>query len=261
MVLSPDVVDAYLARLGWETPTRPEPSFDSLRRLHLAHLQAVPFEDLSIHVGEPIVLDVGALVDKVVRRRRGGFCYELNGAFAGLLEALSFEVTMLEAGVVFDGGKEGPPFDHMTLRVDIDGASWLADVGFGACFFVPLPLDDRTDHDDPGGVFRISAHGDGELELSKNGVPEYRFRPGPHVLADYEAMCRFHQTSPESHFTHNSLCSLPLDGGHGRVSMRYRTLIITRDGERTEQELTTADEVRHAYLKWFGIELDALPPR
>src|ERR1035438_9191196 len=86
----------------------------ALRDLQLAHLLTVPFENLSIHLGEPIVLEQADLVAKVVRMHRGGFCYELNGAFAGLLTALGFRVSMLSARVFGTGGQPGPPFDHMT---------------------------------------------------------------------------------------------------------------------------------------------------
>src|SRR5215213_9521921 len=124
-------VDAYLERIGYRGP--PAPTAETLRRLHVAHLLAVPFENLSIHAGEPVVLDDESLFDKVVARRRGGFCYELNGLFAALLRALGFEVEMLSAAVRGSAGKFGPEFDHMTLLVKL-GERWLADVGFGDSF-------------------------------------------------------------------------------------------------------------------------------
>ena len=102
-------LDAYLARIG---ATRAS----TLVELHELHLAAVPFENLSIHLGEAIVLDEDLLVDKIVNRRRGGFCYELNGAFAALLRALGHDVRILSAKV-FNDGAYGPPFDHMALRV------------------------------------------------------------------------------------------------------------------------------------------------
>jgi len=96
-------LDAYLARIGAARPTRADAA--ALRELQLRHLLAVPFENLSIHLGEPIVLEPAALLDKLVRRRRGGFCYELNGAFADLLSTLGFGVTLLAARVF---GEDGP---------------------------------------------------------------------------------------------------------------------------------------------------------
>ena len=81
-------VGAYLERIGYDGPLAP--TAETLRRLHVAHLLAVPFENLSIHAGEAVVLDDESLFDKVVRRRRGGFCYELNGLFAALLRSVGF---------------------------------------------------------------------------------------------------------------------------------------------------------------------------
>src|SRR5262249_61245530 len=108
-------VDAYLARIGAGRPARVDA--EALRDLQVHHLYAVPFENLGIHLGEPVSLDEGALVEKLVHRRRGGFCYELNGAFAGLLSALGFTVTLLAARAYGRAGW-GPPFDHLSLRVD-----------------------------------------------------------------------------------------------------------------------------------------------
>jgi N-hydroxyarylamine O-acetyltransferase len=119
-------VDAYLARIGAERPARPD--IGSLRDLHLRHLRTVPFENLGIHLGEDIVLESGALVAKIVDRRRGGFCYELNGAFGALLSALGFEVDLLAARV-FAGDGLGVPYDHLALRV----GPWLADFRGSAC--------------------------------------------------------------------------------------------------------------------------------
>src|SRR5919205_541160 len=102
-------VDAYLRRIDYRGPL--EPTAETLRQLHVAHLLAVPFENLSIHAGEPVVLEDESLFDKVVARRRGGFCYEVNGLFSALLRALGFRVEMLSAGGARRGGGLRPPLD------------------------------------------------------------------------------------------------------------------------------------------------------
>ena len=130
--------EAYLDRINYRGSLAP--NAETLRQLHLAHLLTVPFENLSIHYGEPIVLVEEVLFDKVVRRRRGGFCYELNGLFATLLHALGFNVVMLSAGVVNTAGEVSAEFDHMTLLVHLD-QRWLADVGFGDLFREPLLME------------------------------------------------------------------------------------------------------------------------
>jgi N-hydroxyarylamine O-acetyltransferase len=194
-----DWVDDYLARIGVARPLSAD--LKALQDLQAAHLLAVPFENLSIHLGEPIVLDQAALVAKVVLMRRGGFCYELNGAFAGLLRALGFRVSLLSARV-FGGGKQpGPPFDHMALRVDL-AEPWLADVGFGRFARQPLRLSFRGDQHDPGGTFRVadSPSGHGDLDVFHDGEAAYRVDPRPYTLHDFAPTCWWQQTSPGSHF-------------------------------------------------------------
>src|SRR5438067_13864827 len=113
------MIDAYLARIGYDGPR--EATAEVLRALHERHLFTVPFENLDIHLGREIVPDERRIVDKVVRQRRGGFGYEMNGAFAALLRALGFEVDMLSARVPRPDGTTSPEFDHMTLLVRADG--------------------------------------------------------------------------------------------------------------------------------------------
>lgn len=250
-------ITRYLERLGVPRPT--EPDAGSLRTLQLAHLKAVPFENLSIHLGEPITLEPGALFDKVVGRRRGGFCYELNGLFAGLLTALGHRVTLLAARV-FDGDTPGPLFDHLALRVDLD-EPWLVDVGFGDFTDGPLRLDERADQRDAAGVFRIvpapGDHGEhGDLDVVREGVPRYRLTARPYELADFVPTCWWQATSPRSHFTGSPVCSIRTD--RGRTTIGGRTLIRTEHGERSERVLDDT-ELRAAYLEHFGIALDRLP--
>ena len=130
-------VERYLQRIGYSGSTAPTER--SLRAIHRAHLISVPFENLSVRGGEPIPLDEEALFEKIVVRRRGGFCYALNGLFASLLEGLGFRVARLAGRV----GVPGIAFDHLALRVDLE-RPWLADVGFGDSFLDPLHLDAGT---------------------------------------------------------------------------------------------------------------------
>jgi N-hydroxyarylamine O-acetyltransferase len=246
-------VDAYLARIGAARPDRLDAV--ALRELQLRHLHAVPFENLSIHLGESVVLDEKALVDKIVHRRRGGFCYELNGAFGTLLTALGYRVTLLAARAFGPDGV-GPPFDHLALRVDLAG-SWLVDVGFGRFTHHPLRLDGRDDQADPGGTFRITEADDGDLDVTADGTPQYRIEPRPRVLADFEPTCWWHQTSPRSHFTQSLVCSIPTVTG--RVTLTGRTLIETAGGKRHERILGSDAEVLTAYQRHFGIVLDRVP--
>ena len=250
-------VDRYLDRIGAGRPVRADAG--ALAELQLRHLRSVPFENLSIHLGEPIVLEEAVLVDKLVERHRGGFCYELNGAFAALLAALGYQVTLLGARVHTPDGL-GPPFDHLALRVDTDTTeSWLVDVGFGSFSHHPLRLDRQADQPDPAGSFRITPTADGDLEVTRDGEPQYRLEPRPRRLADFTPTCWWHQTSPASHFTRALVCSLLTRTG--RITLSDRTLIETTPSGRHERVLIDDTEVLDIYRTRFGIDLDRLPPR
>ncbi len=130
-------VAAYFDRIGYSGD--PNSSIETLRAVHRTHLFTVPFENLDIGLHREIPCDENAAIRKIVERKRGGFCYEMNGAFAALLRELGFQVTLLSARVAREDGGEGPEFDHLTLRVDLE-EPWLADVGFGESFLDPLRL-------------------------------------------------------------------------------------------------------------------------
>jgi N-hydroxyarylamine O-acetyltransferase len=245
-------VEAYLKRINYDGPL--EPTAEMLRHLQVAHLLNVPFENLSIHSGEPIILDDEVLFQKVVERRRGGFCYELNGLFAALLRSLGFEVAMLSAQVANAEGDFGPDFDHMTLMVTIE-ERWLADVGFGDSFIEPLALDRRDEQAQGDRAYRIVF--DAErlvVQCSDHGgkcQPQYRFTLHPYEYSDYAEMCRYHQTSPMSHFTKGRICSRLTP--RGRISLADMRFITTEDGDRRERSVVNQDEYAEILRQDFGI--------
>ncbi|MFB8771429.1 arylamine N-acetyltransferase family protein [Streptomyces broussonetiae] len=262
--MEPVQTDAYLRRLGVERPARP--TSDALRELHLRHLQTVPFENLSIHLGEEIVLTEERLLGKLLGSGRGGFCYELNGAFAGLLTALGFDVTLLAARVHVPGGGLGIPYDHLALRVGtVDGGEWLADVGFGGLSNGVLAWRERGEQVDAAGVFRLvdvagtAPEPGGDVDVVKDGRAQYRLEPRPRALGDFVAGAWWHRTSPESHFTRSLVCSRVTEDG-GRVTLSGRKLKTTgADGESEVRELADDAEVLAAYRESFGIELARVP--
>ena len=148
--------EAYLERINYSGPMLP--GKESLRQLQLSHLLTVPFENLSIHIREPIVLQYELLFDKIVQRKRGGFCYELNGLFSALLNRLGFNSVMLPAGVANDEGGFSPDFDHMTIMVVLEDR-WLVDVGFGDSFRQPLLIDNRAPQFQENRSYRIKDDG------------------------------------------------------------------------------------------------------
>jgi len=249
------VVGAYVARLGVPRPDRLDAA--ALRALHRAHQETVPFENLSIHLGERISLDPGDLVDKIVHRRRGGFCYELNGLFALLLRALGARVEYLGARV-HGGGTLTAPIAHLALLVHAadGGGPWLADVGFGAHSTYPLRWEEPWVQEDPGGGFRLVRVGD-EVEVTRDGQPQYRIDPRPIALTDCVPTCWWTATSPESHFTTGTVCSRLT--GDGRISLAEDRLIRTVAGVKSEETLDGDAAILAAYHEHFGLDLPHVP--
>jgi N-hydroxyarylamine O-acetyltransferase len=243
-------VTAYLQRIGYSGALTPDAN--TLRELQRAHLFAVPFENLDIGWRREIRTDQQAFVRKIVQERRGGFCYELNGAFAWLLEALGFRVTLLSARVPRADGSDGPEFDHLTLRVDIE-EPWLADVGFGDSFVDPLHLQVGLEQEQNGNLFRIVDEG-GLLRLEKKEVAwktEYVFQLKARRLQEFAAMCSYHQTSANSPFTQKRLCSRATPDG--RITLSEMKLVTTHKGARAERALTSDEEWFAALEKQFGV--------
>lgn len=238
-------VPGYLCRIGAD-------STSSLSDLQRAHLLAVPFENLSVHLDEPYSLAPADLYDKVVTRRRGGFCYELNGLFAVLLTELGHAVELRSARVARDEGW-GPPLDHLALVV----GDLLVDVGFGAHSTYPLRLDTTEDQDDPGGVFRVVPRPYGELEVTHDGERAYLIEARPYELTDFTAMCWWQSHAPTTPFTTSLVCSRLTDTG--RVTLSGPRLIETTAGHRSERELTSDEEVLVTYRDRFDIALDRVP--
>ena len=250
-------VNAYLKRIDYDGPL--DVSAETLRKLQVAHLFHVPFENLSIHASEPIVLDDEALFAKIVERGRGGFCYEANGLFAALLRALGFDVSMLSAEVARGDGQFSPPFDHMALMVRLD-ERWLVDVGFGDSFLEPLRLDTTSEQVQGAQSFRIEPEDQYRVLFRRNGEkwePMYRFTLEPHVFADYEEMCRFHQTSPQSHFTQNRICSRATPAG--RITLSGMRFIVTTNQGREERLLGSAQKYEDVLRDQFGIAMNHNP--
>ena len=241
----------YLERITYHGSL--EPTLPTLQALHEAHLLAVPFENLDIPLGRPIVLDEASLWSKIVEQHRGGFCYELNGLFALLLRALGFQVDMLSASVARATGGFGPDFDHLTLLIHLE-QDWLADVGFGESFRQPLRLQAILIQQQDKGSYCLEREGEFWIYQEWDGAwkPAYRFSVQPHALRDFAAMCHYHQTSPQSTFTQKRVCSLATRSG--RITLSDQLLITTHEGERTEKVLTH-QEYQAVLAEQFGIDL------
>jgi N-hydroxyarylamine O-acetyltransferase len=244
-------LDAYLERIGLTRPI--EPNLEGLEKLQRAHLSTVPFENLDVHARRGVGTEDAVTVDKVVRRRRGGWCFELNGAFATLLTALGYEVDRYAATVL------QPPISpiptHLTLRVQID-RPYLVDVGFGDSFIRPLPLDSPGPHDGGSGRYHFLFE-DGittllSLDSDGTSTPQYRFRSVALRPSDFETASNHLQTAPGLRWTQTRFATRLIDGGPDRVTLLEDQIKFRRDGVWLEEPVT-----REAWpdllAEWFNL--------
>jgi N-hydroxyarylamine O-acetyltransferase len=248
-VRSPTPADAYLTRIGVAAAGPPSP--DALAALHRAHMLSVPFENLDIHLGRPHVLDVETNVAKVVERRRGGWCFELNSAFAWLLGVLGYDVTLMAARVHGEVGAAAADFAHLVLAVELD-APWLVDVGFGDSFTTPIRLEPVIDQPRDGCVYRLRDDGE-RLTLLRDGLPSYDFAPVARRLDDFAEMCDVLQTT-DTAFTRGWICSRATEDG--RLTISDLRLITTAGARRQERPLCDQAELRAVLADRFGVVLD-----
>jgi N-hydroxyarylamine O-acetyltransferase len=220
-------------------------------------LLSIPFENLDIHMHRPIILSEIAFNDKIIKHRRGGFCYELNGSFAALLTKLGFQVSMLSSRVARKGGGFSPDFDHMTLLVQLKH-QWLADVGFGDSFTKPKRLDRAGPQTDRGRDYRLirknrwillsrRTRGNGQWE------PQYKFSLTPRKLENFIPRCRWHQTSPSSHFRKGRICTRLTSSG--RLTLTDSKFIMTRGSKKTERQLKSSKEFATLLRRHFAVDL------
>jgi N-hydroxyarylamine O-acetyltransferase len=221
-------------------------------------LLSIPFENLDVHLGRPIILSENAFYDKIIKHHRGGFCYELNGLFASLLDQLGYKVSMLSARVAGKSGEFGPNFDHMTLLVQLK-QPWLVDVGFGDSFTEPKQLDVSGPQADREREYRFTRKNGWTLlsrRLRRKGVwePQYMFGPRPRKLEDFVPRCRWQQTSPKSHFRKGRICTRLTS--NGRLTLTDTKFIVTRAGTKIERPLKNHEEFSVLLRRHFGIDLN-----
>lgn len=249
----------YFDRIGFRGPASAD--LATLETLHRLHPSAIPFENLSTLLGEPVELATEALEDKLIRRRRGGYCFEQNALFQAVLESLGFAVVPLAARVVWnrDSGYENPR-THMALLVTIGATRYLCDVGFGgATLTSPLEFVPELEQSTPHELFKINLLGD-TFELSvKFGDTwraAYQFDLQPQRVVDYEAMNHFVQTWPESHFRRRLMAARPLE--RGRLSLGGNEFCRYDAGKLTDRRVIDSPTVLKSLLAdEFGIALPA----
>lgn len=248
-------LDAYFARIG-HAGSR-DASLDTLRTLHFRHPQAIPFENIDPFLGHPVRLDLAALRDKIVLGGRGGYCFEHNLLFMHALKAIGFEVSGLAARVLWGQSEDAiTARSHMLLRIELDGLTYIADVGFGGLTLTaPLLLEPGREQATPHETFRILEAGDHfrlQAAIGGDWRSLYRFDLQPQYEVDYSVTNYFLSTSPTSHFLSSVIAARAAPDR--RYALRGNRLSIHHLGGRTEQtEITTAAELADTLQGQLGI--------
>ena len=248
-------LSAYLDRIEYQGDS--VASRDTLRALHLAHVLAVPFENLDGYRGVPVSLESADLFAKIVTARRGGYCFELNGLFSLLLEAMGFEVTRLIARVLY-GAKPPYPRSHQVLLVRVGGQPWLVDVGFGGNGLLePMPLEAGAEVMQHSETFKLMSADGGEylLQCRVHGEWDslYSFTTEACQPIDYKYPNYFHSHSPDSIFMQRRICTIPTT--EGRKILVDRTLSVRRQGKTEKSSAESEADYARLLHDHFGIVL------
>lgn len=252
----------YLERIGYSGPRAP--TLPAMREIHARHAAAIPFENIDPLLGRPVDLDLPALQAKIVRDRRGGYCFEQNTLLASALEALGFDVTRLAARVRWMAPPDQPegPRSHMLLRVEIDGAPYIADVGFGGYILAgPLRFTPGLEQNDWGNRLRfVESDARYTLQIHRSGDWHdiYRFALELQMPADYMVSNWWTSTRPGFLLTENLLAERLTP--EARYSL-FNKQLTTRypDGRIEQRKLTSAGELGAVLTKTLGIDLPAEP--
>jgi N-hydroxyarylamine O-acetyltransferase len=256
MPTDPLDLDAYLQRINYTGPLTP--TAEVLAALHLAHAAQIPFENIDVVLGRPPRLDLDGLQTKLVRNRRGGYCFEQNLLFAAVLERLGFRITRLAARVWYRATRRLPR-THMLLRVDLPEEPWVADVGFGGVGLLhPLPMLDGPVFEQYAWAYRLQ-RGAGTWMLQAREptgwINLYEFSEEPHEPVDYEPANHFVATHPTSPFIRTLTAQRPTPGA--RFTLRNRELSTDRGGGQVETRTVTDTELLTVLEEVFGLQLPA----
>jgi N-hydroxyarylamine O-acetyltransferase len=250
-------LDAYFARIGY---TGPAPATEeTLRAIALRHPSAIPFENLSPLLGRPVPLDIPSLQAKLVRERRGGWCFEHNTLLGTALRKLGYDVTGLAARVLWNvPGSVTRPRSHMVLRIDLDGREFIVDAGFGGLTLTaPLRLEAGAEQETPHERVRLVPSGDAfdvEARVRDEWKALYRFDGQRQEIADYEVTSWYLSTSPTSFFL-STLMAARVDGSR-RYALRNTDFAVHHaDGFTDRRTLTSGAEIRETLERMFGIDV------
>lgn len=243
-------IKKYFERIKLTTEVLP--NIDTLKCIQRQHLLNIPFENLDIINNKSIEFDIEKLSMKILEQNRGGICYELNGLLLQLLNAIGFDAKYIAAKVLEDGNE----FDHVLILVFINSDRWLVDVGFGDNFLEPIKFEENVIQKDPNGDYKIIKVEDDKYQLQRsmnrcNYSIEYTFSLEERALVDFKERCCYFETSIDSRFRKNRMCSL--ERLNGRVSLSDNKLTITEDGKRVEKEVKNELEFENYLRRIFNM--------
>lgn len=248
-------IQKYLDRIKYNSEVKI--SKEVLFGLQRNHILNIPFENLDIHYGIKIELDIDKIFHKIIFKKRGGFCYELNSIFHELLKAIGFNANLISGRVIKENNDYGQDFDHMAIIVELESKVFLVDVGFGKFFQEPIEIVLERIQQDAYGAFIIDRFDDSYFRVSKlencEKIPEYIFNLNKRKLSEFEKMCNFHQTNSESHFTKSKVISIAKI--NGRITLTNNNLKIT---ENDEIIIIVFDEPKFDYYlnKYFDVQIE-----
>ena len=252
-------IDSYLERINYKGKTKV--SEETLYELHTAHTLNVPFENLDVFYKKPVLLDEGSLFNKIVKNKRGGYCFEMNGLFSFVLKKIGFKVSDLLARVAIDGISYTAK-THQVLTVEANNRKWLADVGFGNDGIIaPLLLEEEADQKQFAHTYRIAGDPDSGYVLQKKFQDEYRnyyaFTLEKCYADDFLMSNHFTSTFSKSFFLMMRMCTMPTK--EGRITLTDQHFKIINNGFTTETAVSDDNEFRNILKENFSLDPDLIP--
>jgi N-hydroxyarylamine O-acetyltransferase len=248
-------LEAYFVRIEYSGGR--SPTLETLKGLHLAHATHIPFENLDVLLGRPIGLDLESIEAKLVRGRRGGYCFEQNLLFAAVLERLGFGVTLLQARVRL-GAQRVLPRTHVLLAVDVAGDRWLADLGFGSFGLVePLPLE-TGEFRQFAWKYRLMCEPDvWVLQAPVGGIWQdlYTFTQEPQLPVDFEPANHYVSTHPDSRFVQTLTAQRVAPDV--RMVLKNTELVVTTAAGDARRTLANSAELLEVLATEFGLQFPA----
>lgn len=251
-------IDRYLSRIRCERPRKAD--LEGLRAVHAAHLLAIPYENIDVQLGHKTDTGVAGAYEKIVTRRRGGWCYEMNGLLGWALDELGFRVTRVTGSVGRKKFGDGHNGNHLVLRVDLHDGAYLADTGFGNGPLYPFKVTsgDFSDERFTFGLDRADGPWWRVTNWPKEAGDTFDFMLAPADEALFAKMCTFLQTAPDSNFVKNFV--VQHHTRDGVLILRGRVLRDVRPQETTERLIDSADELVSVLSEKFGLDVPDVAP-